>query len=154
MRHVGRVVIDSSRGPRQRGQALLIVLAFVAAFLLIIWAALTLASAAFLGLGSIKTDSRNTYALDAGLAFAIQTNDSAAKGSGCRPVSGSFTLAYGSTSITVNVTTTPVAGCKTGKPSYTVSASSPSFSRHLTAQISSSNAGKKASWRVNWEAFQ
>jgi hypothetical protein len=27
-------------------------------------------------------------------------------------------------------------------------------SRQLNAQISSSNAGKKASWTINWEAYQ
>ena len=142
------------RQVRQRGQALLIVLAFVAAFLLIIWAALSLASGALLGLGSVKSDTKDTYALDAGLAFAIETNDTAAKGSGCRTTNGSFPLSYGSTTLTVNVATTPTAGCKTSKPSYQVAVSSPSFTRTLSAQISLPNAGNNATWSVDWEAYQ
>jgi len=38
----------------QRGQGLLLILAFVAAFLLVVWAALTLASAAFLNLNGTR----------------------------------------------------------------------------------------------------
>ena len=138
----------------QRGQGLLLVLAFVAVFLLVVWAALTLASAAFLNLSGVRSDTQHTYALDAGLEYAIETNDSAAKGTGCGTTNGSFPLAYGSTVITVAVTSTPVVGCKTGKPSYLVLAKATGTSRQLNALISSSNAGKKASWVVNWEAFQ
>ncbi|HVH64750.1 MAG TPA: hypothetical protein VM674_01850 [Candidatus Acidoferrum sp.] len=140
---------------RQRGQALLIVLAFVAAFLFLIAAGLWLASGAFLDLASVKTDTRSTYALDGGLAYAIEINDSAAKGAGCNPTpSTSFPLAYGSTTISVTVTITPVPGCKVKKPSYTVNVTATGTRRQLKAQISSSNAGKKATWVVNWEAFQ
>ena len=138
----------------QRGQGLLLVLAFIAVFLLVVWAALTLASAAFLNLAGVRSDARQTYALDAGLAYAIETNDSAAKGPGCGTTAGSFLLAYGSTTITVTATSTPVVGCKTSKPSYRVNVRSTGTSRQLNAQISSSNAGKKASWVINWEAFQ
>lgn len=138
----------------QRGQALLIVLAFVAAFLLIVWAGLALASSAFLSLGSIRSDTQHTYALDAGLAYAIEVNDSAAGGPGCTNTGGGFPLTYGSSSITVTVTMTAVPGCKPKKPSYTVNVTATGTSRQLNAQISSSNAGKKASWSVNWEAFQ
>ena len=138
---------------QQRGQALLIVLGFTAAFLLIVWAALTLASGAFLSQGSVRADTRNTYALDAGLAYALEVNDSAAKGAGCINGGGSFPLAYGTGTITVTVTITFVPGCKPGKPSYTVNVST-GTGRQLNAQISSSNAGKKASWTINWEAYQ
>jgi hypothetical protein len=138
----------------QRGQGLLLILVFIAAFLLVVWAALSLASASFLNLNGIRSDTQHTYALDAGLAYAIEINDSAAKGSGCNP-SGptNFLLNYGATTITVTVTITPVIGCKPGKPSYTVNVQAGS-GRQLNAQISSSNAGKKASWVINWEAFQ
>lgn len=139
---------------RKRGQALLIVLVFVAAFLLLISAALWLASGAFLGLASVKSDTRSTYALDAGLAYAIETNDSAAKGTGCNDTTGQFTLGSGASATTVTVTMTHVPGCKTQKPSYTVLVTASGTGRQLNAQISSSNAGKKASWTVNWEAFQ
>jgi hypothetical protein len=133
---------------------LLLVLAFVAVFLLVVWAALTLASAAFLNLSGVRSDTQHTYALDAGLAYAIEVNDSAAKGAGCNPLTPpNLLLNYGSTTITVTVTITPVIGCKPGKPSYLVSVQAGS-GRQLNAQISSSNAGKKASWVINWEAFQ
>lgn len=138
----------------QRGQGLLLVLAFVAVFLLVVWAALTLASAAFLNLSGVRSDTRHTYALDAGLAYAIEVNDSAAKGAGCNALTPpNLLLNYGGTTITVIVTITPVIGCKPGKPSYLVNVQA-GTSRTLSAQISSSNAGKKASWVINWEAFQ
>lgn len=145
----------SIRSRAQRGQGLLLILVFVAAFLLVVWAALALASGGFLNLSGVRTDTRETYALDAGLAYAIETNDSAAKGIGCNPTPPTtFLLNYGATTITVTVTITPVIGCKTGKPSYTVLVQTTGTSRTLTAQISSSNAGKKASWTIDWEAFQ
>lgn len=137
----------------QRGQALLIVMTFVAAFLLVVVAALWLASGAFLGLSSIKTDTQTTYALDSGLAYAIETNDSAAKGSGCNPTTPpALTFTYGSRTINVAVNINPIVGCKTGKPSYGVTVAG--GGRQLNAQISSSNAGKKSSWVVDWESFQ
>src|SRR5437667_123815 len=138
----------------QRGQGLLLILAFVAAFLLVVWAALTLASAAFLNLNGTRIDTQHTYALDAGLAYAIETNDSAAKGAGCGLTPpANFPLNYGSATITVIVTITPVTGCKPGKPSYNVTVSA-GAGRQLNAQISSSNAGKKATWAIDWEAYQ
>ena len=139
----------------QRGQGLLLILAFVAAFLLVVWAALTLASAAFLNLGSVRSDTQHTYALDAGLAYALEVNDSAAKGTGCNPLTPpNLVFDYGATTITVIVAISPVAGCKANKPGYTVNVQASGTSRQLNAQISSSNAGKKATWTINWEAFQ
>jgi hypothetical protein len=146
-------LVTPRRLTAQRGQGLLLVLAFVAVFLLIVWAALTLASAAFLNLSGVRSDTQHTYALDAGLAYAIEVNDSAAKGTGCNPLTPpNLLLNYGSTSITVTVTITPVIGCKPGKPSYLVNVQA-GAGRTLNAQISSSNAGKKASWVIDWEAF-
>jgi hypothetical protein len=137
----------------QRGQALLIVLAFVAALLVVVWAGLYLASGAFLSQGSVRADTRNTYALDGGLAYAIEVNDSAAKGAGCISSSSSFPLAYSSGTITVTATITAVPGCKVNKPSYTINVTTGS-GRQLNAQISSSNAGKKATWSIDWVAYQ
>jgi hypothetical protein len=140
----------------QRGQALLVVLGFVAALLLIVWAALSLASGAFLGQGSVRADTRSTFALDAGLAYAIENEDFKVKGAGCTPdLPWQFPLNYSSGTITVFIQATATPGCKPGKPSYTVLVTAPSgTSRQLNAQISSSNAGKKASWTINWEAYQ
>lgn len=138
----------------QRGQALLVVLGFVAALLLIVWAALTLASGAFLGQGSVRADTRTTYALDSGLAYAIEVNDSAAKGAGCLNTSSSFPLAYSSGTITVTATITAAPGCKVNKPTYNVVVTATRTNRQLNAQISSSNAGKKATWTINWEQYQ
>jgi hypothetical protein len=139
---------------RQRGQALLVVLGFVAALLLIVWAALTLASGAFLGQGNVRADTRSTYALDSGLAYAILVNDSAAKGAGCTNTGGNFTLPYSSGTLTVTVTITAAPGCKVGKPTYNVNVTASGTNRQLNAQIASSNAGKKASWTINWEQYQ
>jgi hypothetical protein len=140
---------------RQRGQALLVVLGFVAALLIIVWAALTLASAAFLGQGNVRADTRSTYALDSGLAYAIENEDFKIKGTGCGldPL-WTFPLNYSSGTITVKVQATATPGCKPGKPSYTLIVTASGTSRQLNAQISSSNAGKKASWTINWEAYQ
>lgn len=140
---------------RQRGQALLVVLGFVAALLLIVWAALALASGAFLGQGSVRADTRSTFALDAGLAYAIENEDFKIKGAGCGvDPQWTFPLNYSSGTITVTVQATAIPGCKPGKPSYTVVVTAGGTSRPLNAQISSSNAGKKASWTINWEAYQ
>jgi hypothetical protein len=149
------VLVMNRRLSGQRGQGLLLVLAFVAAFLLVVWAALTLASTAFLNLNGVRSDTRHTYALDAGLAYALEVNDSAAKGAGCGAIATpNLLLPYGATTITVTVTITPVVGCKPGKPSYTINVGASGTSRHLDAQISSSNAGKKASWTIDFEAYQ
>jgi hypothetical protein len=139
---------------RQRGQALLVVLGFVAALLLIVWAALTLASGAFLDQGNVRADTRNTFALDAGLAYAIANEDFKVKGAGCTPdLPWQFPLNYSSGTITVFIQATAAPGCKPGKPSYTVHVTASGTSRQLNAQISSSNGGKKASWTINWEAY-
>jgi hypothetical protein len=138
---------------RQRGQALLVVLGFVAALLLIVWAALTLASGAFLGQGSVRADTRTTSALDSGLAYAIEINDSAAKGVGCIDTNPpNLTLPYASGAITVVVVIKAAPGCKVNKPTYNVTVTA--SGHQLTAQIASSNAGKKATWTINWEAYQ
>ena len=139
---------------RQRGQALLVVLGFVAALLLIVWAALALASSAFLGQGSVRADTRTTSALDSGLAYAIEVNDSAAKGVGCIDTNPTFTLPYSSGTITVFVAIKAAPGCKVNKPTYNIIVTATGTSRQLSAQIVSSNAGKKASWTITYEAYQ
>jgi hypothetical protein len=139
---------------RQRGQALLVVLGFVAALLLIVWAALTLASGAFLGQGNVRADTRSTFALDAGLAYAIANEDFKIKGVGCTPdLPWQFPLNYSSGTITVQIRATATVGCKPGKPSYLINVKT-GPGRQLNAQISSSNGGKKASWSIDWEAYQ
>jgi hypothetical protein len=106
---------------RQRGQALLVVLGFVAALLLIVSAALSLASGAFLGQGNVRADTRSTFALDAGLAYAIENEDFKIKGIGCgADLPWTFPLNYSSGTITVKVQATAWPGCKPGKPSYLI----------------------------------
>jgi hypothetical protein len=142
---------------RQRGQALLLVLIFVAAFLLLVWAALKLSSSGFLALTSVRADTRATYALDAGMAFAIELEDDKFKPLGCTPDLGkTFTLPYASGNITVTLTVTPSVGCKPSKPTYDVQVTLPASvsTRSLSVQIHSSNAGKKGSWLINWEQYQ
>src|SRR2546425_8498586 len=97
---------------RQRGQALLIVLAFVAAFLLILWAGLTLASSAFLGLGTVHADTRSTYALDAGLAYAMQVIDDTNGNGWTAPKPSGLTLNYPTAAITAS------AGSHMGNPCH------------------------------------
>lgn len=142
---------------RQRGQALLLVLVFVAAFLLLVWAALKLASSGFLALTSVQADTRATYAFDAGLAFAIELEDEKFKPLGCTPdLNKTFSLPYASGSITVTINVNPAPGCKAPKPTYDVQVTVPvTVSTHsLTAEFASANAGKKGSWSVNWEQYQ
>jgi len=141
----------------QRGQALLLVLIFVAAFLLLVWAALKLSSSGFLALSSVREDTRATYALDAGLAFAVELEDDKFKPLGCTPDLGkTFTLPYSTGNITVTINVTASAGCKPSKPTYDVQVTLPASisTRSLSLQIHSSNAGKKSSWLINWEQYQ
>lgn len=138
-------------GPGERGQALLIVLVFIAAFLLVLWAGLTLASAAFLSLGSVRADTRNTYALDAGVEYAIEISDASVKSQGCTNNLGNR-LTLGGATVNVDVTAAP--GCKTNKPTYGVTVINLAGGEQLSAQIRSSNGGKKASWIVDWEAYK
>ena len=140
----------SRQRQQQKGQALLVILIFLAAFLLLLWAGLSLASAAFLSLGSVRADTADTYALDAGVAYAIQLEDSTARPVACTLSAGQLVLG----AVTVNVVVTPIPSCKNGKPAYTVQVLNAAGGRNLSAQISSSNAGKKSSWTVTWEAYQ
>lgn len=143
------------RSTAQQGQALLLILVFVAAFLLVVWAGLTLASAGFLALNGVRDDTRKTYALDAGVDYAIQLEDFAGPAVGCNSNLGQrLTLPYASGGITINVDITPVTGCKKPKPTYTVVVTNIAGGRQLTAVISSSNAGKKSSWTVTSEMYQ
>ncbi len=138
-----------------RGQALLIVLVFVAVFMLVIWAALTLASDGFLGVGSVRADTTNTYALDAGLAYAIEIEHSSIKVTQCTDdVGKTFQLPYSAGTITVTVSVRHIAGCATTTPSYTVNATTSSGTRQLNAQIHSTNRGNTGTWQVTWEAYQ
>jgi hypothetical protein len=139
----------------QRGQALVVVLVFVAALLLILWAALTLAGDAFLGLGNVRADTTSTYALDAGLAYAIEIEHSSIKVTQCTNDLGkTFPLPYASGTITVTVSVTRVAGCAVATPSYTINVTTSSGTRQLNARISSSNRGNAGTWQVNWVAYQ
>ncbi len=135
---------------RQRGQALLVVLAFVAAFLLLVWAALTLASAAFLGLGNVRADTRTTYALDAGVAYAMQVIDDK-NGNGCNaPRTSTLTLNYPSGPITVNVGIRKGIQCHGNGATWNVTVTATGTNRSLTALIT--EAGTSSA--VTWESFQ
>jgi hypothetical protein len=135
---------------RQRGQALLIVLAFVAAFLLIISAALWLASGAFLGLSTVKADTRNTYALDAGLAYAMQVIDDK-NGNGCNaPATSQFSLSYPTGSINVNTKIKKGVPCHGNGATWNITVTASTTSRSLTALVTEVNGASV----VTWEAFQ
>ncbi len=135
---------------RQRGQALLVVLAFVAAFLLLVWAALTLASAAFLGLGNVRADTRTTYALDAGVAYAMQVIDDK-NGNGCNaPRTSTLTLNYPSGPITVNVGIRKGIQCHGNGATWNVTVTASGTNRSLTALITEVGTSSV----VTWESFQ
>ena len=135
---------------RQRGQALLIVLAFVAAFLLILWAGLTLASSAFLGLGTVNADTRSTYALDAGLAYAMQVIDDK-NGNGCNaPKTSSLNLPYASGAITVSVGIQKGNPCHGNGATWNVTITATGTNRTLTALVTSNNNSSV----VTWESIQ
>ncbi|HEX3629300.1 MAG TPA: hypothetical protein VHW91_02425 [Candidatus Dormibacteraeota bacterium] len=146
-------MIRLSRARRQRGQALLIVLAFVAAFLLILWAGLALASAAFLGVNSVRADTRNTYALDAGLAYGMELIDDK-NGNGCNaPKTGQLlTLPYPTGAITVTTTINKGNPCHGNGATWNITVTLPPSisSRTLTALITEVNGASV----VTWEAYQ
>ena len=143
-------LITQPRTRGQRGQALLLVLVFVAAFLLIVWAALTLASGAFLGVNSVRADTRNTYALDAGLAYAMQVIDDK-NGNGCNaPGTSLLTLNYPSGPITVNTRIRKGTPCRGNGATWNVTVTANTTNRTLTALITEANGVSI----VTWEAFQ
>ena len=135
---------------RQRGQALLVVLAFVAAFLLLVWAALTIASAAFLGLGTVRADTRTTYALDAGIAYAMQVIDDK-NGNGCNaPRTSTLTLNYPSGPITVNVAIRKGSLCHGNGATWNITVTASGTNRSLTALITEVSTSSV----VTWESYQ
>jgi len=135
---------------RQRGQALLVVLAFVAAFLLLVWAALTIASAAFLGLGTVRADTRTTYALDAGIAYAMQVIDDK-NGNGCNaPRTSTLTLNYPSGPITVNVGIRKGSLCHGNGATWNITVTASGTNRSLTALITEVSTSSV----VTWESYQ
>jgi hypothetical protein len=135
---------------RQRGQALLVVLAFLAAFMLLVWASLRLASDAFLGLVAVRTDTRTTYALDAGVAYGMQYAHWL--GGVCMAFNPpAFALNY-PPSVTVTVTMTAAPGCTAANPSYNVAVTA-TGPRTVLAQVYRSNAVGNP-WLVRWAQFQ
>jgi hypothetical protein len=140
-----------ARPTRQRGQSLLLVLVFVAAFLLLTWAALTLASGAFLGLSSVQADTHNTYALDGGVAYAMDYLD-LKKGGGCsRPNPGPFTLTYpNGTTITVTATITKTKSCGGGSGVWDITVTASSTNRTVLAEV----AQVAGAWSISSEQFQ
>ena len=134
----------------ERGQALLIVLIFVAAFLLVLWAGLSLASSAFLGLGSVRADTRSTYALDAGVAYAMQVIDDK-NGNGCNaPKASSLTLNYPNGPVTVNVAIAKGNPCHGNGATWNVTITATGTSRTLKALVTQ---GATAAG-ITWEAYQ
>src|SRR5438046_7765407 len=144
------LLMHSTRLRRQRGQALLLILAFVAAFLLVVWAALTLASAGFLGSNAVHADTRTTYALDAGLAYAMQVIDDK-NGNGCNaPKTSTLTLNYPTGTITVNVGIQKGNPCHGNGATWNVTVTASGTSRTLTALVTQVGASSV----VSWETFQ
>jgi hypothetical protein len=142
------------RRRRERGQALILVLVFVAAFLLLTWAALTLASGAFLSLNSVQADSRSTYALDAGVPYFVKWVRGV-NGNVCNNIKNKspnpLTLTYPSSTITVtfsNIAAGP--GCTRANPVLDFTVSATGTARTLRAEV----ALPAAAWVINSEQFQ
>jgi len=134
----------------QRGQALLVVLVFLAAFLLITWAGLSLASGAFLGLNAVRTDTRSTYALDAGLAYAMYAIDTK-NGNGCNaPKTSGVALNYPGGPITLNVGIVKGNPCRGNGATWNVTVTANGTNRTLTALVTEQNLQPL----VTWESIQ
>ena len=135
----------------QGGQALLVVLVFLAAFMVLIWASLRLASDAFLGLGAVRADTQATYALDAGVAYGLEYAHLTV--TNCVAVNPpAFTLNY-APAISVTVAMTIPAGCTAANPAYDLLVTATGTPRTVRAQIYRSNAGVNP-WLVRWAAYQ
>jgi hypothetical protein len=145
------LLVTARAGRAQRGQALLVVLVFLAAFMVLIWASLRLASDAFLGLGAVRSDTRTTYALDAGVAYGLEYAH--LTGTNCVALNPpAFTLNY-PPAITVTVTMTIPAGCNAANPMYNLLVTATGTPRTVRAQIYRSNAGINP-WLLRWEGYQ
>jgi hypothetical protein len=135
----------------QRGQALLLVLAFLAAFLLILWAALALASGAFLGSANVAADTRSTYALDAGLAYGMQVIDDK-NGNGCNaPGTSALTLNYPSGAISVTTKIKKGVPCHGNGATWNLTVTATGTTRTLTALVTEAGNGTSV---VTWESIQ
>lgn len=145
------MLLNSRRRRGQRGQALLLVLVFMAAFLILTWAGLTLAAASFLDLSSVQADTRATVALDAGLAYGMEALD-LKNGNGCNTpkVPGPLVLNYPSGAITVNITITKGSPCKGNGANFSFHVSSPSSSHTLDALVTQTGTVMV----ITWEHFQ
>ncbi len=138
------------RHHREHGQALLIVLVFVAAFLVLVTAALKLASTGFLSLSAVQADSRSTYSLDAGVPFAMEYL--IVQRQPCFPpiTPPPLTITYPSGVTTVNVSVTPAPICDTGPPTWDLTITASSTVRQLKAEVVL-NGGL---WSITWESYQ
>jgi hypothetical protein len=148
------MLLMTSRRRRQGGQALLLVLVFLAAFLLLIWAALRLASGAFLRQASVQSDTRETYALDAGIAYGLQYVR--AVGPLCGPFNPpAFTLNYPTGNVTVTVIMTAPATCTAANPVSDIKVTATGISRILRAELVQNPPGGAGNpWMVRWQAYQ
>jgi hypothetical protein len=147
---MGRTQHQRSNG--QRGQALLIVLVFLAAFMILVWAGLTLASGSFLAQNSVQSDTRTTYALDAGVAYGMEMVD-LRHGNGCSAPKNppALVLNYPTGNVTVNATVTKGTPCSGNGASFTIVVTASGTSRKLTALETEVNNNQGA---ISWEQFQ
>jgi len=133
---------------RQRGQALLIVLAFLAAFTVILWAAAFYASGSFAVQRGVAADSRATYAVDAamqwGLAY-IRLNALTCTSGTVSPAIPSPGPAVNGYPATVSITPDP--SCTTNTRVFNLTASA--GSRQGQAQVVASTP-----MTLNWYVLQ
>ncbi len=139
------------RGTGQRGQAMLVVLVFLAAFLILTWAALRLASEAFINASSVQADTRSTYALDAGVGYVIGYVRNRPGPLCPPPAPPPLQLVY--PTITHRVTVSALVaggGCTNAAPVLDFTVTDSATSRRLLAEVKRTGG----IWAIVWEAYQ
>jgi hypothetical protein len=143
----------ASRRRGQRGQGLLLVLVFLAAFLVLIAASLRLASGSFLRQSSVVADTRETYALDAGVAYAMEYARLTARF--CPSFNPpALTLNYPTGNVTVTVAMTAPATCSNANPVTDVRVTATGTPRSVRARLIQNPPGGANPWTVAWQAYQ
>ena len=144
----------SRRRQRQRGQALLLVLVFMAAFLVLIAAALRLASDSFLRQSSVVANTRETYELDAGIAYGMEYARLVGRLCAATFNPPTFTLNYPTGNVTVTVTMTAPPTCTNANPVSDVRVTATGTSRSVRARLVQNPPGGANPWTIAWEAYQ
>jgi len=98
----------------------------------------------------VRADTRTTYALDAGIAYAMQVIDDK-NGNGCNaPRTSTVTLNYPSGPITVSVGIRKGSLCHGNGATWNITVTATGTNRSLTALITEMTTSSV----VTWESYQ